>query len=796
MKKYLLLLVLTFYCFTNLFAQYEVPKREFRGVWVATVRNMDWPSSPNLTVDQQKQELITLFDKFKEAGINAVFLQIRTQCDALYQSSIEPWSYWLTGQQGKSPSPLYDPLQFAIDEAHKRGMELHAWFNPYRAVTLVNGVPEYPIAANHVSNLHPEWLLKYSNELDLDPGIPAVRAYLTSVIMDVVRRYNIDGVHWDDYFYSYDGTTNQDSASWRLYNNGYTNIGDWRRNNVNLLVKAVYDSIQAVKPWLKFGISPFGIWKNGVPTGISGLDAYNVIYGDAIAWLEGGYIDYVVPQLYWPFGGGQDYGKLMSWWADSAAANNRHLYVGQASYRVYTSSYSANEIPNEIKFNRSNPNCQGSLFFEAIDFMNNPKGFTDSLMYDYYRAPSLVPRMLWKETNTPTNFVTPIINDFSFDSTIGKYSLHFTFPTPVGGENYPVRFAVYRFDHIPQQSELENGNNLFAVTGVGKFLPSYANYSTTNGNYFVMTSVDQYSRESSMSNVFQVSQIPQTPNLISPPNNDVHQRDTVIIAWSGDVLTGAYQLQVSTDSTFSSNMIINIPDIKDTLFNFTFASPLQKYFWRVKALGFGGNSNYTQTYNFTTGFPPSPTLVLPINKSTLNTINPTLAWNKQEITLSYNVQLSTSLNMTPTFIVLDTTVVNDTMLSVNNLSLNKIYYWRVMSLNNYGSSDWSEIWAFKTPITVDVKDENNLPKDFSLDQNYPNPFNPSTIINFEVPQYSHVLICVYDILGREVSKIVDKDLQAGYYHYEFNGYNLSSGIYFYQMHAGNFISTKKFILIK
>ncbi len=512
--------------------------------------------------------------------------------------------------------------------------------------------------------------------------------------------------------------------------------------------------------------------------------------------MEGGYIDYVVPQLYWPFGGGQDYGKLMSWWADSAAANNRHLYVGQASYRVYTSSYSANEIPNEIKFNRSNPNCQGSLFFEAIDFMNNPKGFTDSLMYDYYRAPSLVPRMLWKETNTPTNFVTPIINDFSFDSTIGKYSLHFTFPTPVGGENYPVRFAVYRFDHIPQQSELENGNNLFAVTGVGKFLTSYANYSTTNGNYFVMTSVDQYSRESSMSNVFQVSQIPQTPNLISPPNNDVHQRDTVIIAWSGDVLTGAYQLQVSTDSTFSSNMIINIPDIKDTLFNFTFASPLQKYFWRVKALGFGGNSNYTQTYNFTTGFPPSPTLVLPINKSTLNTINPTLAWNKQEITLSYNVQLSTSLNMTPTFIVLDTTVVNDTMLSVNNLSLNKIYYWRVMSLNNYGSSDWSEIWAFKTPITVDVKDENNLPKDFSLDQNYPNPFNPSTIINFEVPKYSHVLISVYDILGREVSKIVDKDLQAGYYHYEFNGYNLSSGIYFYQMHAGNFISTKKFILIK
>jgi len=272
MKKIILLLSLLIFGLSS-FAQTFVPKREFRGAWIATVNNIDWPTRGASTASQ-KQALIDILNGLKAVNVNAVMFQIRPECDALYNSSIEPWSYWLTGFQGVAPSPFYDPLQFAIEETHKRGMELHAWFNPYRAENTLGG---YTTAPNHISNKHPEWTFIKAGKRILDPGIPQVRDYVLSVIMDVVRRYDVDGIHFDDYFYL-DGMLSEDAVSFATYNPGNMTLADWRRNNVNTLVKMISDSITAVKPFIKWGISPRGIWRPNYPAGITGADNYNQIY--------------------------------------------------------------------------------------------------------------------------------------------------------------------------------------------------------------------------------------------------------------------------------------------------------------------------------------------------------------------------------------------------------------------------------------------------------------------------------------------------------------------------------------
>ncbi|MDA0986559.1 MAG: family 10 glycosylhydrolase [Bacteroidetes bacterium] len=401
-KLFLISLVLIFLVSDFNFAQ--SPKREFRGAWIATVTNLDWPQSGVTNSYSQQSSLTSMLDNLKNCGINTVVFQIRTECDAFYNSPYEPWSRWLTGTQGKTPDPFYDPLEFAINEAHKRGIELHAWFNPYRAE---RSSGSYPTAANHVTKTNPEWILNFSTLKMLDPGLPNVRAHVLKIITDVLKRYNIDGIHFDDYFYPYpsnptlpNGITTEDNSTFTNFSRGFTNIKDWRRDNVNILVKAIYDSIKTIKPWVKLGMSPFGIWKNGVPTGIVGLDAYNVIYCDPVSWLQGKYIDYVSPQLYWPFGGSRDYAKLLPWW--SSQKNGRHLYVGQAAYRITDSDWNSSEIPNQIRLNRTNNLAEGSLFFRTNQgLINNPKGFYDSLKRDLYYYKTLLPKMEWKDSVIP-----------------------------------------------------------------------------------------------------------------------------------------------------------------------------------------------------------------------------------------------------------------------------------------------------------------------------------------------------------------------------------------------------------
>lgn len=410
MLKKIVYTIFTILIFPNfIFAQTVAkiaPKREFRGVWVATVANIDWPSKAGLTSDQQKQELIGLMEQHKRNGMNAILLQVRPAADAFYAKSREPWSQWLMGRQGVAPADGYDPLEFAIKEAHSRGMELHAWFNPYRATMSSNTF----VSEDHMTRKRPELFFTYAGKKQFDPGIPEVREYIVQVILDVVKGYNIDGVHFDDYFYPYPvaGQQINDGATFQKYPNGISNIKDWRRNNVDLLIKQLDDSIHHYKKYVKFGISPFGIWKNDRddPDGsaTSGLSNYHELFADSRKWIQEGWVDYINPQVYFSFTRkAAPFGTLVDWW--SKHTYGRHLYIGQAAYLVNQKMEAAwrfpEQIPDQVRYIRANNRVQGSVYFSSKSFSTIARGAADSLRNDLYRYPALPPQMPWLDDIDP-----------------------------------------------------------------------------------------------------------------------------------------------------------------------------------------------------------------------------------------------------------------------------------------------------------------------------------------------------------------------------------------------------------
>ncbi len=795
MKIKILLFIFICVFITNINAQ-TLPKREFRAVWIATVTNLDWPSNNNLSTEEQKNQLLKILDSLKALRINSVIFQVRTESDAFYNSPYEPWSYWLTGNQGTPPNPYYDPLEFAIDEAHKRGLEIHAWFNPYRADRALG---DYPVSSNHITVTHPEWILNMNNKFKiLNPGLPIVRDYIATVISDVVRRYDVDGVHFDDYFYPYppDQITYQDTSTFREYSRGFTDIKDWRRDNVNVFIAQVKDSIKSIKPKVKFGISPFGIWKNGVPTGITGLSAYDDIYCDALAWLRNQSIDYLTPQLYWPFGGGQDYGKLMPWWADSVNAYGRHFYPGEAAYRISTISWTASEMPHHIRFGRENPKRQGNVFFRAnMGLLDNPKGFSDSLRNDLYRFPSLNPIMKWIDSIPPN----PIQNlEFVKFDNVGRAGLIWDEPLLASDGDSSTRYIIYNLSASSfNPDELEDPANILDIVGNNYYTPKKIGI---NENVFIgISALDQISNESNVLDVILITK-PEIPILANPINNAFNQKDTTLLNWNYAARASFYELQVSTDSIFSSNLLVNESLIADTFFYVSNMKGLQKYYWRVKAKNIAGISEYSQIRNFTTGFPKAPILVYPPHGTTEVPLDTNLIWNSSITAENYNLQLSNSTTFDYRTIILDTTGIVDTTFRLQNLTPNKMYFWRVSASNQYGSSLWSEAFGFKTLITSIASEESEIPSEYALYQNYPNPFNPTTTIKFALPIQSKVELKIFDILGQEVKSLINDYLNSGNYTIEWdsrnnNGEKVSSGIYIYRISAGNFFQAKKMILL-
>ncbi len=467
------------------------PKYEFRAAWIATVSNIDFPSRKGLPADSQRLEFQAMLDTLKQCGINAVVVQIRPAADAFYPSPHEPWSEWLTGTQGKAPEPYYDVLAFMIESAHQRNLEFHAWFNPYRAVFDVESAS---LAPDHITVLKPEWFFQYGKKKYFNPGLPEVRHYITELIADVVRRYDIDAVHFDDYFYPYHIPNEPfcaDSATFRQYPNGFTSIEDWRRHNVDLLIEAVHQKILSIKPKVKFGISPFAVWRNrkddkaGSATS-AGQPTYDYLYADVRKWLKEGWIDYVAPQLYFPIGFSRvPYEVMVAWWSRNSFG--RHLYIGQGAYRIGQDSLWKNpsELPNQLRLNRANPTVKGSIYFSTRPLLKNPLGILDTLKHDFYCTPALIPPMPWKDQvpPRPPKNLTMTSSDTGITLTWEK-------PRPARDKDTAAYFVVYRFG-LKQRLALYDPRHIVAVVR-----DSVWHSRSTDAGKYAVTAVDRLHNES------------------------------------------------------------------------------------------------------------------------------------------------------------------------------------------------------------------------------------------------------------------------------------------------------------
>ena len=397
MQKIFLFLIL--FITTSILSANGQAKPEFRGVWVATVDNIDWPTAGNFNSDLQKEEFIKLLTMHQRNGINALIVQIRPCTDAFYPSPFEPWSQWLTGKQGQPPFPYYDPLKFMIAETHKRGMSFHAWMNPYRAVF---NIGSSIISATHITRLHPSWFLNYGDKTYFDPGNKEAQQYVANVVKDVVSRYDVDAIHFDDYFYPYRlaGKEFPDDFSYRQNGNGLSK-NDWRRSNTDSIIAVLSRVIKSANSKCQFGISPFGIWRNIAkdPDGSNtngGVTNYDDLYADILLWLKSGWIDYVAPQIYWEFSQkNAPYGQLLNWWNDHSYG--RQCYIGLGIYKANTNKAWREHdlIPRQIDSLRTKKNIQGMIFFSSRSFDNNPNGWSDSLRLHYFKEPATIPAMEW-----------------------------------------------------------------------------------------------------------------------------------------------------------------------------------------------------------------------------------------------------------------------------------------------------------------------------------------------------------------------------------------------------------------
>ncbi|MDW7695272.1 family 10 glycosylhydrolase [Flammeovirgaceae bacterium SG7u.111] len=459
------IIITQFVYYSNLAAQVPPPKREFRAIWITTLNNMDWPSRKGMSVEQQKEEFINILDRCQKTNLNAVIVQIRPAADAFYMSKYEPWSEWLGGKQGKPAESGYDPLSFMLEETHKRNMEFHAWINPLRAVynTRFSNVHK-----SHISNTRPEWMLQYGTMKVFNPGLPEVRKYLVNIVADIVERYDIDGIHFDDYFYPFPQANLKldDKATYRKYKGGFKNIKDWRRNNIDLLIKDTHRAIKSLKPYVKFGVSPAGVWRNiyDSPQGSNtrgGITSYDHLHADVRGWLQKGWVDYLVPQVYFSTQlKAVNYRTLVRWWNRNSF--DRHVYIGHAAFKVYwdydKTWYNRSEIPLQLRYNRSLENISGSVYFRAESFMRNRGHFRDSLELSFYQKPALIPSMPWID-NTPP--LSP--REATVSMSPKGISIHWKNPGPADDGQSPSYYVIYKMAKTGENYSIEDAKNIFQI---------------------------------------------------------------------------------------------------------------------------------------------------------------------------------------------------------------------------------------------------------------------------------------------------------------------------------------------
>ena len=435
------------------------PKREFRAAWIQSV-NGQFRGMPT---EKLKQNLIGQLNSLQKAGINAIIFQVRPEADALYASRLEPWSRFLTGVQGKAPEPYWDPMQFMIDECHKRGMEFHAWINPYRTKTTLKS----ELAPNHVYNIHPEWFVTYGDQLYFDPALPESRRHICMVVSDIVSRYDVDAIHMDDYFYPYPikGKDFPDDASFARFGGGFSNKGDWRRSNVNVLIKKLHETIREIKPWVKFGVSPFGIYRNesSDPLGskTKGLQNYDDLYADVLLWAREGWIDYNIPQIYWHIGHPvADYETLVKWWARNT--ENRPLFIGQSVMNTVQNADpknpSINQLPRKMALQRAYQTIGGSCQWPASAVVENAGKYRDALIAEYHKYPALPPVFDFMDNEAPAKVrkMKPVWTE-------DGYILFWTAPKYKEEMNRAVQYVVYRFND-KEKVNIDDPSHIVAIT--------------------------------------------------------------------------------------------------------------------------------------------------------------------------------------------------------------------------------------------------------------------------------------------------------------------------------------------
>lgn len=464
-------------------------KREFRGAWIQTAFQGEYKE---MTPAQMRKDFIRKLNFLQACGINAIIFQVRPEADAFYKSDIEPWSRFYTGQQGLAPAGNFDVMAFLIEECHKRNMEFHAWLNPYRASTAGNT----RFADSHIYHKHPEWFVTYNKQILFDPGLPESRQFICRVVRDIVSRYDVDAIHMDDYFYPYPaaGMPFPDDKSFRKYglNKGYkeSQRADWRRENVNILISELKRTILLAKPWVRFGISPFGIYRNkkstpdGSGSNTNGLQNYDDLYADITHWVKQGWIDYNIPQIYWEIGhSAADYITLIKWWDKNA--NGGHLYIGQDVARTMK----ANHLTRKMRYERSLPNIKGNCFWPANEILWNNKGVADSLKRNYHRYPALIPAYTHMHNRAPQE-----VKKLKTEWTADGYLLHWQAEQSPTNPELASYFVVYRFaDKEPV--DLTNPAKIVKITRKSSYLLPY-NDGKQKFRYIV-TAVDRFHNESS-----------------------------------------------------------------------------------------------------------------------------------------------------------------------------------------------------------------------------------------------------------------------------------------------------------
>ncbi|MEV7227759.1 MULTISPECIES: family 10 glycosylhydrolase [Polymorphospora] len=485
------------------------PKRQFRAMWIASVVNIDWPTKASYTapdrIATQKAEFQGWLDLAERLNHNAVVVQVRPTADAFWPSPHEPWSEFLTGTRGQDPG--WDPLAYLVAESHKRNLEFHAWFNPYR-ISMPDGAGADldKLAPGHPARQNPDWTVAYpvnaaGSRLYYNPGVPEVRAFVQTAMMDAVLRYDIDGVHFDDYFYPYPaaGQDFGDAATFEEYGDGFANKADWRRNNIDLLIKEMGEKIKAAKPWVKYGVSPFGIWRNKAadPLGseTSGSQSYDANFADTRKWVKEEWIDYIVPQVYWNIGlAVADYAKLVPWWSDVVDGTDVQLYIGQADYKIADPAQPAawqdpREMSKHLTFNRDYPNVAGNIHFSAVQVRANRLGSADIYAAEHYSRPALVPTM----DHLPSR---PLMFPVVTGATRQADGVKLSWRQPadgVGPFGKATSYAVYRFDGLglPAACDFADASNLVAtLRATGSGTQSYVDPTAVPGQrytYYVST---------------------------------------------------------------------------------------------------------------------------------------------------------------------------------------------------------------------------------------------------------------------------------------------------------------------